>query len=387
MVSFTQELKTRLQGMFVVPEMLVNRPYDAFRILVLAAIMMILGLTLSGFAILHILITGQNFNVIINLVGMVIIFILLYQLHKTKEIGLVGHFMAIFLLGFLLAFTYLNQAEGFSLVWIYFTPFAVFAMVGRRFGLSYLSGFYALLFVMTYMGIGEWNHGNWDQISYFRFVTASVLAVVLALVIDIAHNGMNKQIEKQQIVERRHLKKLQRLSTVDSLTEVYNRHYFNEVLDKLITEYKESELFLTFFILDIDHFKLYNDEFGHYQGDAALQKVAKTVYAYIKREDDFVFRLGGEEFGGLLVSDQPKETSSWVAKLKNEIEALKIPHAKDATQKYITISIGVYSAKVKDINTITCLYRIADKALYEAKNNGRNQAVIFSPEQYPRGCA
>lgn len=387
MKLFSQKLKTQLQELFVVPEMLVSRPYDAFRILLMAAMMVLLGITLLGFAILHILITNQSINVIINVAGALIILVLLYRLYKTKEMGLIGHLMSIFLIGFLVVFTYLNQAEGYSLIWIYFTPFAIFAMVGRTFGLAYLIGFYLILFSIAYLGIGEWNHGNWDQISYFRFVMASILSVVLALVIDAANSGMNKQIEKQQIVERRHIKKLQRLSTVDSLTNVYNRHYFNEVLEKLVKEYENTDLYLTFFILDIDYFKLYNDEFGHYQGDDALQKVAKAVHAYIKREDDFVFRLGGEEFGGLLVSDKPKETSSWVAKLKNEIEALKIPHAKDAAQKYITISIGVYSAKVKDIHTITCLYRIADKALYEAKNNGRNQAVIFNPEQYPRGCA
>ena len=81
------------------------------------------------------------------------------------------------------------------------------------------------------------------------------------------------------------------------------------MLEKKLKELKGSDLYLTFFILDIDHFKLYNDEYGHYQGDDVLKQVATAVHNYIKHQDDLVFRLGGEEFGGLLVTNDPAETS------------------------------------------------------------------------------
>ncbi|GAB6069301.1 hypothetical protein JCM30760_03980 [Thiomicrorhabdus hydrogeniphila] len=145
-------------------------------------------------------------------------------------------------------------------------------------------------------------------------------------------------------------------------------------------------MYLTFFISDIDYFKLYNDEYGHQQGDEVLKEVAATVHNYIKRKDDLVFRLGGEEFGGLLVTESPQETSEWISKLKEEVEGLKIVHSTKAPEKYITISIGIFSAKIENFDSLACIYRVADSALYEAKNNGRNQAHIILPQNKEGLC-
>ena len=79
---------------------------------------------------------------------------------------------------------------------------------------------------------------------------------------------------------------------------------------------------------------------------------------------NLVFRLDGKKFGGLLITNDPQETSAWVSELKNKIESLKIIHAASAPEKYLTISIGGFSAKVKNLDTMSSLYRIADKALY-----------------------
>ena len=382
-----EKLKNQLQLLFVDQELLEDFPYDAFRQLLSAALMVMMAGTLLGFVVLHASVTGVYFNVIVNGIGLILILALLYRLHQTKQMGLIGHGMAIVIICFFPVFTYLNQAQAYSLVWIFFVPFVIMALVGRKSALVYLTFLFAILFSMTYLGIDHWDNKEWDQFSYLRFVVASLLGVLLALVMDVANTDLNKRIHLQRLKERRYNKELRRLSTIDALTQVYNRHYFKEVFEQKVSKFKDTELYLTFFILDIDHFKLYNDEFGHQQGDEALQKVAKAIHNYIKRQDDSVFRLGGEEFGGLLVTSDPKETSSWVAQLKNEIEALNITHAADAPEKYLTISLGVFSAKVKSLETITCLYRIADKALYKAKHQGRNQAVIVDAEEYPQGCA
>ena len=382
-----EKLKNNLQLLFVNQALLDDSPYDAFRQLLSAALMVLMATTLIGFVILHASVTGLYSNVIVNGIGVVLTLTLLYRLHQTKKMGLIGHVMTVVIISYFPVFTYLNQAQAYSLIWIFFVPFVIIALVGRKFGLAYLAVFFAILFSMTFMGIDYWDNDEWHELSFLRFVVASLLGVLFALVMDIANTDLNKRIHLQRLKELRYNKELRRLSTVDALTEVYNRHYFKEVFENRIKEFKDTELYLTFFILDIDHFKLYNDEFGHQQGDEALQKVAKAIHDYIKRQDDLVFRLGGEEFGGLLVTSDPKETSSWVARLKNEIEALKIVHAASSPEKYLTISIGVFSAKVKNLETITCLYRIADKALYKAKHQGRNQAVIVNAEQYPQGCA
>ncbi|MEA1988005.1 MAG: GGDEF domain-containing protein [Pseudomonadota bacterium] len=382
-----EKLKNQLQLLFVDQELLEDYPYDAFRQLLSAALMVIMASVLLGFVVLHAFVTELYFNVIVNGIGVVMTLSLLYRLHQTKSMGLIGHTMTVVIISYFPVFTYLNQAQAYSLIWVFFVPFVIIAFVGRKTAFVYLAIFFAILFSMTFWGIDHWDNKEWNELSFLRFVAGSILGVLLALVMDIANTDLNKRIHLQRLKERRYNKELRRLSTVDALTQVYNRHYFKEVFENKVREFKDTELYLTFFILDIDHFKLYNDEFGHQQGDEVLQKVAKAIHTYIKRQDDLVFRLGGEEFGGLLITSDPKETSSWVAQLKNEIEALKIAHASGAPEKYLTISIGVFSVKVKNLETVTCLYRVADKALYKAKHQGRNQAVIVDADQYPQGCA
>lgn len=380
------KFKADLQSLFINLEDLTANPYDAFRVLLLAAILVVITLIVVGFAVFHLFITEQLQIAILNLIGVMVLLGLLYRLNQTKRAGLVGHIATSVILIFLPIFAAFNQNQEFGLVWLFFAPFVFVAFVGWRDALAYLTLFYFVLLSMAYNGIGQWDGGDWSELSFARLTVALLLGTALAVIADVANRDMNRQIGLQRAKELNYTQELRRLSTTDSLTEVYNRHYFQEVLDSRVKELEGTDLYLTFFILDIDHFKLYNDQFGHQEGDKVLYQVAQAVHSYIKRQDDLVFRLGGEEFGGLLVSERPKETSEWVAQLKNEIEALQIVHATEAPEKYITISIGVFSAKVKDVDTITCLYRIADKALYEAKQNGRNQAVIISPEQYPRGC-
>ncbi|MEA1988003.1 MAG: GGDEF domain-containing protein, partial [Pseudomonadota bacterium] len=155
------------------------------------------------------------------------------------------------------------------------------------------------------------------------------------------------------------------------------RHFFNKTLEKKLAQLKGTSEFLTFFILDIDHFKLYNDHFGHQKGDEALILVANAIQNYIKSRDEVVFRLGGEEFGGLITNQNPKEMADWIAKLNSEVAKLKIVHADNAPETFLTVSIGVYSSHVKDMDSIRCLYRKADEALYLAKQEGRNKTVVI----------
>ena len=142
-------------------------------------------------------------------------------------------------------------------------------------------------------------------------------------------------------------------------------------------ELKDSGRYLAFFMLDIDYFKFYNDHFGHQKGDEALKRVAIAVNEFMQRQHGLVFRMGGEEFAGILVTNTPYETSEWLAKMVAEVEALKIVHAPESGQSSLTISMGIYPSKVNDLNSLDAIYKTADLALYQAKNKGRNQAVII----------
>jgi len=381
-----ETLKGVMQSWFVNAEDLMVKPYEAFRVLLIVAIMVVIVLVLTGFSIFHLFISKQFDIAMMNLSGIIVLLGLLYRINQSKKVGWVGHIAALAILIFLPIFSSFNQNQDFGLIWLFFAPFVFVAFVGWRDALVYLALFFVVLLSMSYHAIGVWDAGTWSELSFARLTMGLLLGTALAVIMDMANRDMNRQVGLQRAKELSYTQELRRLSTTDSLTEVYNRHYFQEVLDSKVKELANTDLYLTFFILDIDHFKLYNDQFGHHEGDKVLYQVAQAVHSYIKRQDDLVFRLGGEEFGGLLASEHPKETGEWVAQLKNEIEALHIEHADEAPEKYITISIGVFSAKVKDIGTITCLYRIADKALYQAKHQGRNQAVIIRPEQYPQGC-
>lgn len=336
---------------------------------------------LAGFATVHLLV-GQNHPLFwADLAGLAAVAGQYWLLRRTQKTRLVGHLNSLSALLFFPVFAQFNQNADFGLVWLYFAPFMLVALNGWRVGLVYLGVLFTLLFAQAFNGIGVWQGGDWSLVSALRFSAALLMGTLLAVLVDEAHSRLYRAFERQNVKERRYINQLQHFSNTDSLTSLYNRHYLNRVVEAKIRELTGSPLYITFFILDIDQFKLYNDHFGHPEGDQVLRRVAQTVKHYIRRRDDLVFRLGGEEFGGILISDHPHETSRWIAQLTQQVEALQIPHAPKAMHAYVTVSIGIFSAQMHSVNTFESLYAMADEALYEAKQSGRNRAVIHYPEE------
>ncbi len=171
-------------------------------------------------------------------------------------------------------------------------------------------------------------------------------------------------------------KRIEEMSITDELTQTYNRRYFNMTIDKEISRAKRDNKTIGFAILDIDFFKQYNDTYGHIKGDKALKETANCLRYTINRASDYVFRLGGEEFGILVTDINEKNFSLLLEKVRMNIEDLHITH-KNSTllKKELTISIG---ALIFNANNLTSeqAYKNADKLLYEAKENGRNRVVI-----------
>ena len=170
-------------------------------------------------------------------------------------------------------------------------------------------------------------------------------------------------------------KKLELLVIEDDLTKLYNRRYFNEILNKEMRRIKRNKGILHMLILDIDYFKKYNDTYGHPKGDEALIIVANIFKASMTRASDYAFRLGGEEFC-LIYTDMTKAESIQLAqKIVKNVENLEIKHKTSLISEYLTISAGLI---MQDISTIDekLLYKNADEALYLAKTNGRNKVVI-----------
>lgn len=166
---------------------------------------------------------------------------------------------------------------------------------------------------------------------------------------------------------------LTELSNLDGLTKISNRRSYNETLEKEWENARNEKKQLSLIMLDIDHFKLFNDTYGHLQGDDCLQKVANALKSSLKRSGDFVARYGGEEFSVILPNTDKKGALRVAEKLRDKIESLQIPNIDSKVKPYVTISVGVATLIPVENMEYCELIHLADQALYSAKENGRNQ--------------
>jgi diguanylate cyclase (GGDEF)-like protein len=169
------------------------------------------------------------------------------------------------------------------------------------------------------------------------------------------------------------------LSYVDALTGVANRRRFEERLE---TEWKRglrSGTALALVMIDIDHFKAYNDRWGHQQGDECLRMVATVLADGLPRSGDSVSRYGGEEFAVILPSTDLAGARSVAESLRTRVEGLRLPSAGTGTGAWVTISCGAASIVVSVDAEMQDLIKRADEALYLAKSAGRNRVATVEP--------
>jgi len=167
---------------------------------------------------------------------------------------------------------------------------------------------------------------------------------------------------------------LEALASLDGLTNIYNRRKFDETLEYECKRAARSHSPLALILMDIDYFKLFNDHYGHAQGDECLKKVASTLQNVVQRQDDFMGRYGGEEFVSILPSTDFKGVQRVAEELRQSIANLNIPHEYSKTAPYVSLSIGVAFIISQDASTSpTILIETADAMLYKSKENGRNQ--------------
>jgi diguanylate cyclase (GGDEF)-like protein len=129
--------------------------------------------------------------------------------------------------------------------------------------------------------------------------------------------------------------------------------------------------------MDIDNFKAYNDCYGHQAGDEALIKVSRALSNCFQRTGDCLFRLGGEEFGAILNVDSRAAAEQALARVHRCVAELELPHEKNPPYGVLTLSVGAYlETEYRKKRTETAIYLLADKALYEAKHEGRSRSVL-----------
>jgi diguanylate cyclase (GGDEF)-like protein len=174
--------------------------------------------------------------------------------------------------------------------------------------------------------------------------------------------------------------RLAQLAVTDGLTGLYNHRHFHERLALEVERSVRNGLPLSLLMIDVDHFKHYNDQHGHPAGDELLRRLARLM-GDGRRANDFVARYGGEEFAIVLV-DTPKLTAAQVAeRLRDRVASHPFPAAASQPGGSLSISIGVASFP-DDASDSEALVRAADAALYQAKHGGRNCVVLATPDRY-----
>ena len=171
-------------------------------------------------------------------------------------------------------------------------------------------------------------------------------------------------------------KKLEKLSITDQLTGIYNRRYLGSVFENESRRALRNKSLLTYYLIDIDFFKSFNDNYGHLAGDHALKQVASHMKYICRRPSDFTFRIGGEEFVILSTNRTLDEASMFGEIIRNSIQELKILHEYSEVSSYVTVSIGGVCKVPSPESTLDEYMGTADKRLYNAKSSGRNRMVI-----------
>lgn len=180
---------------------------------------------------------------------------------------------------------------------------------------------------------------------------------------------------------------LKRLAILDGLTGIANRHRLREFLDREWLRAIRNSTPISLLMIDVDHFKGYNDTYGHQAGDECLRRVVRVLSRTVNRSTDLVARYGGEEFAAVLIDTESDGAVAVAEKLRSQIEALEIPHSASKASSHVTISVGIASTIPQEGALSDEIFAVADQALYRAKNNGRNrvetQTQIAEPLAHP----
>ena len=182
------------------------------------------------------------------------------------------------------------------------------------------------------------------------------------------------ELEKVNAELNKANKKLEYLSQTDGLTGIYNRRMFDTVSNGFWEDCMREHDFLTVIMIDIDHFKIFNDTYGHQKGDDCLIDIVSAIKSIIP-EDSMLARYGGEEFAVLVKNITQDNSFNLAEKIRGKITELNIGHVNSPVRPYVTLSLGVFCGTPSETLSVTEFISFADKALYKAKNGGRDMTV------------
>lgn len=221
---------------------------------------------------------------------------------------------------------------------------------------------------------------SYTVVNFQKIVAIAVSIPVMILLVGILKKRSDKKNEELVRLNA----ELRRLSMVDPLTQLPNRRSLEEVFYLEYHRAFRMQIPLSFAIVDIDFFKQYNDTYGHIDGDLCLKRVARAIGRTVCREGDFASRYGGEEFALILPNTDENGAAVLCRRIREAVDSLQIPHSGSSVSSFLTVSIGITSAIPKEQDNLLSFLQNADKALYCAKEYGRNRVEIHSED--PTGC-
>jgi diguanylate cyclase (GGDEF)-like protein len=211
-----------------------------------------------------------------------------------------------------------------------------------------------------------------ERVEFLRMLGAQAMISIASARL---HDSLEQRVAERTAQLEDANRKLAALSTTDGLTGVANRRRFDEVLRSECARAARQKRPLALVMLDVDYFKRYNDHYGHQAGDDCLIRVAQNLAAATRRASDLTARYGGEEFCVVLPNTDAEEARQIGEALRCAIEGLNIPHAGSKAGQ-VTISVGIAIQPALDTSDPEALLRIADAALYRAKDAGRNRVML-----------
>ena len=217
-----------------------------------------------------------------------------------------------------------------------------------------------------------------EEIDLINSLTAQ-LAIALRqslLYQQLKQNNEELRLSNQQLKSTN--EQLEELALLDSLTKIFNRRYFDRHLNQeWLRLQRNAPSHLSLILCDVDYFKVYNDTYGHKQGDRCLQELARVFDRVLRRPADILARYGGEEFA-IILPDTPQTGAVKIANtLRMAAKNSAIPHLNSAIASIVTVSLGIASIAFKTENTPDLLIEAADQALYSAKSRGRDCIAVY----------
>jgi diguanylate cyclase (GGDEF)-like protein len=280
-------------------------------------------------------------------------FVLVFiAIHTDKGIEFFNVIKSIVVLILMLFYGLIYAKITYGDIWSFLVPIMIIFLT------DFFLGLILCLCYFFFMLEVEFIYEIHSRESFYRYAFIYWSQVIMVGVYEALRIEYNKRMLRDK-------RKIERLSITDHLTKLYNRRHFSNVINKEFARAIRQKECLSFLMIDADKFKDYNDTYGHLQGDELLVSLAEVFRGIAKRSEDFVFRMGGEEFGVLLPNTDFNGAISIAEKIREEVQS----------NTKISVSVGVACVYPKIGETSEGLLKLADSNLYKTKEMGRNRVV------------